>query len=58
VQFCCALVTDRGVQASTAACYFGQVQGWHAKEHGVKLAAGIMLARLPAMQKRHASHTR
>ena len=51
MQFCCALVTDRGVQASTAACYFGQVQGWHAKEHGIKLAAGIKLARLPAMLK-------
>lgn len=51
MQFVCALVQDRGVKASTAATYFGHVQGWHAKEHGVKLAAGIRLARLPAMLK-------
>ena len=51
MQFCCALVQDRGVKASTAACYFGQVQGWHAKEHGVKLASGMKLNRLPAMLK-------
>ena len=51
MQFCCALVQDRGVQASTAACYFGQVQGWLSKEHGIKLAAGMKLARLPAMLK-------
>ena len=51
MQFCCALVEDRGVQASTAAAYFGQVQGWHSKEHGIKLAAGLKLARLPAMLK-------
>ena len=51
MQFCCAMVQDRGVQVSTAACYFGQVQGWHAKEHGIKLAAGVKLCRLPAMLK-------
>ena len=50
-QFVCALVQDRGVAVSTAASYFGQVQGWHAKEHGIKLAAGMKLARLPAMLK-------
>ena len=36
---------------STAASYFGQVQGWHAKEFGIKLAAGMKLCRLPAMLK-------
>ena len=51
MRFVCALVKDRGVAVGTAACYFGQVQGWHAKEHGVKLAAGIKLSRLPAMLK-------
>jgi hypothetical protein len=51
MQFVCALVEDAGVQASTASCYFGQVQGWHAKEHGIKLAAGMKLSRLPAMLK-------
>jgi len=51
MQFCCALVKDRGVQVSTATCYFGQVQGWHHKEHGIKLAAGLKLGRLPAMLK-------
>ena len=51
MQFCCALVKDRGVQVSTAACYFGQVQGWHSKEHGIRLAAGMKLSRLPAMLK-------
>jgi hypothetical protein len=51
MQFCCALVQDRGVAPDTAACYFGQVQGWHSKEHGIKLAAGMKLARLPAMLK-------
>jgi len=51
MQFVCALVEDRGVAVGTAASYFGQVQGWHAKEHGVKLAAGMKLARLPAMLK-------
>jgi hypothetical protein len=51
MQFCCALVQDRGVAPDTAACYFGSVQGWHSKEHGIKLAAGMKLARLPAMLK-------
>lgn len=51
MQFCCALVEDKGLQASTVASYFGQVQGWHAKEHGIKLGAGLKLARLPAMLK-------
>ena len=51
MQFVCALVQDRGVSAHTAACYFGQVQGWHSKEHGIRLAAGMKLSRLPAMLK-------
>ena len=51
MQFLCALVEDRAIAPSSAACYFGQVQGWHAKEHGVKLASGMKLSRLPAMLK-------
>ena len=51
MQFVCALVQDRGVAPDTAACYFGHVQGWHSKEHGIRLAAGMKLSRLPAMLK-------
>ena len=51
MQFIAYLVEDEGLAPSSAATYFGQVQGWHAKEHGIKLAAGIKLARLPAMLK-------
>ena len=51
MRFVAALVQDGGVLPNTAAGYFGQVQGWHAKEHGVKLAAGMKLSRLPAMLK-------
>eukprot|EP00966_Prymnesium_polylepis_P054569 1261225-Prymnesium_polylepis.1 len=46
-----SLVEDDGVLPNTAAGYFGQVQGWHAKEYGVKLVAGMKLSRLPAMLK-------
>ena len=51
MQFVCALVEDRHVTPDTAANYFGHVQGWHSKEHGIKLAAGMKLSRLPAMLK-------
>ena len=51
MRFVAALVEDDGVLPNTAAGYFGQVQGWHAKEYGVKLAAGMKLSRLPAMLK-------
>jgi hypothetical protein len=51
MRFVASLVKDRGVLPNTAAGYFGQVQGWHAKEYGVKLAAGMKLNRLPAMLK-------
>lgn len=50
MQFVATLV-EGGRQPSTAANYFGQVQGWHAKTAGVKLCGGIKLARLPAMVK-------
>jgi hypothetical protein len=51
MRFVCSLVKDRGVLPRTAACYFSCVQGWHAREHGVKLAGGLKLARLPEMLK-------
>ena len=51
MRFVAALVEDGGVLPNTAAGYFGQVQGWHAKEYSVKLAAGMKLSRLPAMLK-------
>ena len=51
MRFLAWLVGDEMLSPRTAATYFGQVQGWHAKEHGIKLAAGIKLSRLPAMLK-------
>jgi hypothetical protein len=51
MRFVVSLVEEDGVAPSTAASYFGQVQGWHAKEFGIKLAAGMKLCRLPAMLK-------
>lgn len=51
MRFVIALVTDRGILPRSAAVYFSQVQGWHAKTHGVKLCGGLKLERLPAMLK-------
>ena len=51
MQFVCALVQDRGITPSSAAVYFSAVQGWHGREHGVKLCAGLKLERLPQMLK-------
>jgi hypothetical protein len=51
MQFVCTLVEERGVQPTTAANYFGQVQGFMGRTCGVKLCGGIKLARLPAMLK-------
>ena len=51
MRFCAALVEDRSLQASTIKTYFGQLQGWHSKEHGIRLCAGLKLNRLPAMLK-------
>ena len=51
MRFCAALIQDQGVQPSTVQTYFGQLQGWHLKAHGVKLCAGLKLGRLPAMVK-------
>ena len=51
MRFCAALVEDRNLKPSTIATYFGQLQGWHSKEHGIRLCAGLKLNRLPAMIK-------
>ena len=51
MRFAASLVEDGGVLPSTAAGYVGQAQGWHAKQYGIKLAAGMKLNRLPAMLK-------
>ena len=51
MRFVCALVEDRGITPQSAAVYFSAVQGWHAREHGVKLGGGLKLERLPQMLK-------
>ena len=51
MRFVCALVEDRGISPQSAYTYFSAVQGWHAREHGVKLAGGLKLERLPQMLK-------
>ena len=51
MEFACALIRDRGVTIGTVRGYCSAVQGWHAREHGIKLAAGLKLERLPQMLK-------
>ena len=51
MRFVIALVEERGVSPETARQYFSSVQGWHAREHGIKLAGGLKLERLPQMLK-------
>ena len=51
MRFCCALVEVRGISVKSAANYFSAVQGWHLREHGVKIGAGIKFERLPQMLK-------
>ena len=51
MRFIAALVEERGVLPETAAKYFSQVQGWHARTFGVKLAGGLKLERVPQMVK-------
>ena len=51
MRFVCSLIEDRGIEVNTASQYFSSFQGWHAREHGVKLAAGLKLGRLPEMLK-------
>ena len=51
MRFVCSLVEVRGVKPRTAASYLGEVQSWHLREHGVKVAAGIKLERVRQMLK-------
>ena len=51
MQFACALLEERQISLQSVRVYCSAVQGWHAKEHGVKLAAGLKLERLPQMLK-------
>ena len=51
MEFICALVQVRGVLPETARKYFSAVQGWHAREFGIKIAGGLKLERLPQMVK-------
>ena len=51
MRFACALLEERHVSLGTVRNYCSQVQGWHAREHGIKLAGGLKLERLPQMLK-------
>ena len=51
MRFVVALVSERGISPASAAVYWSQVQGWHARDHGIKIAAGMKLERLPQMLK-------
>ena len=51
MRFVIALVEERGLSPESARVYFSAVQGWHAREFGVKLAGGLKLERLPQMLK-------
>ena len=51
MRFASALISDRRVTVGTARNYCSAVQGWHAREHGIKLAAGLKLEKLPQMLK-------
>ena len=51
MRFVCALVQERGISPTSAGQYFSCVQGWHGREHGIKLAGGLKLERLPQMLK-------
>ena len=51
MRFIIALVEERGITTESARQYFSCVQGWHAREHGIKLAGGLKLERLPQMLK-------
>ena len=51
MRFVCALVQDKGISVNSAAQYFSSANAWHGREHGVKLAGGLRMERLPAMLK-------
>ena len=49
MRFVCALVEYRGILPRSAANYWSAVQGWHAREHGIKIGGGLKFERLPQM---------
>ena len=51
MRFVCALVEVRGITVKSASTYWSAVQGWHAREHGVKIGGGFKFERLPQMLK-------
>lgn len=57
MEYVCALVEEgimtsgEPVSVESARVYASSVQGWHAREHGIKLAGGLKLERLPQMLK-------
>jgi hypothetical protein len=51
MRFVCALIEVRGISVRSAANYWSATQGWHAREHGVKIGGGIKFERLPQMLK-------
>ena len=51
MRYACALLEERHISVQSVRVYCSAVQGWHAREHGVKLAAGLKLERLPQMLK-------
>ena len=51
MQFIAWLLGNRAITPTSAANYFGQVQGYQRLRTGIKLAGGLQLNRLPAMIK-------
>ena len=51
MRFIMWLVDSRDILASSAANYLGSVQGWHLRQTGVKLCAGLRLARVAEIVK-------
>ena len=51
MRFVCALVEVRGISVRSASNYWSATQGWHAREHGVKIGGGLKFERLPQMLK-------
>ena len=51
MRFVCALIEVRGITVRSAAAYWSATQGWHAREHGVKIGGGLKFERLPQMLK-------
>ena len=51
MRFLVWLVRTRAIQPDTARNYLSEVQGWHAREFGVKLAGGLKLERVPQLIK-------